>query len=211
MGKLLPSFPGGEEITLECAGKTVSLYGFDKGAKALTIPLTAGSTYEGTGCRVTLNRHYLLDALNSGFRNFTFADNGSPLLSDDGNGARHVLMPMRVNPDVGGVGADSTQSQPENQEAGHSSTTTTEEKAMKQEKEIPQAGTATPVNQEVPQTALERAQASYEKMKACLRDVQASLADMAADLREAVREDKQRKSDTEGVRTMLAKLQAVKF
>jgi hypothetical protein len=208
MGKLLPSFPGGDEITLECSGKTVSLYGYDKGGKALTIPLTAGSTYEGTGCRVTLNRHYLLDALNAGFRRFAFSELGSPLFSDDGNGARHVLMPMRVNPDVG---ADSTKSQPVNTEAGHSSTTTTEEEAMKQEKEVPQAGTTTPVNQEAaPQTALERAQASYEKMKACLREVQASLADMAADLREAVRDDRQRKQDTESVRSMLAKLQTMK-
>ncbi len=209
MGKLLPSFPGGEEITLECAEKTVSLYGFDKGAKALTIPLTAGSSYEGKGCRVTLNRHYLLDALNAGFRRFAFSEQGSPLFSDDGNGARHVLMPMRVNPDVG---ADSKNSQPVNPETGHESTTTTttEEKSMKQEKEVPQVGTTTPVNQEVPQTALERAQASYEKMKACLRDVQASLADMATELRDAIREDKQRKSDTEGIRAILAKIQTMK-
>jgi len=211
MGKLLPSFPGGDEITLECAGKTVSLYGFDKGAKALTIPLTAGSTYDGVGCRVTLNRHYLLDALNSGFRRFAFAEQGSPLFSDDGNGARHVLMPMRVNPDVGGVEPQpETQKPAEASEPEENQPQPEKETTMKQEKEVPQAGTTTPVNQEVPQTALERAQASYEKVKVCLREVQASLADMATELRDAVREDKQRKSDTEGVRTMLAKLQTMK-
>ena len=221
MRKLVPSFPGGEEITLECAGVSVSLYGHDKGEKGLTIPLTAGSTYEGPGCRVALNRKYLLDALNAGFRNFTFMDNGSPLLSDDGNGAKHVLMPMRVNPDVGGVGGVAQQTvTPKPAEASQPSQAAkpvpkqetsqqTKEKEMKQEK---QTAPQTPVTTTEPlaPTALERAQAAYETAKAFFRDGQNSLAEMATALRDAVREDRQRKTDTEGIRAMLAKIQTMK-
>jgi hypothetical protein len=210
--KLVPSFPGGEEITLECAGVNVSLYGHDKGEKGLTIPLTAGSTYEGPGCRVALNRKYLLDALNAGFRNFMFADNGSPLLSDDGNGAKHVLMPMRVNPDVGGVAQQPTQpaqaSQPSQEIQKQETSQQPKETSMKQEKQMTPQAPVTTTEPATP-TALERAQASFEKAKACLRDVQASLADMASDLRDAVREDRQRKTDADGIRAMLAKIKAI--
>ena len=79
---------------------------------------------------------------------------------------------------------------------------------MKQEKQTTQAPVTTP--EPSAPTALERAQASFEKAKACIREVQASLADMAADLRDAVREDRQRKTDADGIRSMLAKIQTMK-
>ena len=251
--KIVPPFPGGDEIALvgEASGR-LSLCGHDKGsAKEVTVPLVAGSTYAGPGCRVFVNRHYLLDSLNAGFRNFLFASTSSPLVSNDGKGATNVLMPFRVGteqpkkaegqpnpgeakPDVGGVGDVAPQpaenpapaAQPLKPDSPVQSTSTTtktpepakaqepkpepkkEETVMKQEKQTTQAPVTTP--EPATPTALERAQAAYEKTKACLRDVQANLADMAADLRDAVREDRQRKTDTDGIRSMLAKIQTMK-
>jgi hypothetical protein len=228
MRKIVPTFPGDNEIALqgEADGK-LSLYGIEKGsAKALTVPLVAGSTYKGPGCRVVVNRFYLLDALNAGFRNFMFSSTSSPLVSNDGKGATNVLMPLRMNHEnPNSAGQPDPAAQPKTPESPAQSTSTTptepakalkpepepkkEETVMKQEKQMtPQAPVTTP--EPATPTALERAQASFEKAKACLRDVQASLADMAADLRDALREDKQRKSDTDGIRAMLAKLQTMK-
>jgi hypothetical protein len=229
--KIVPTFPGNNEIALqgEADGK-LSLYGIEKGsAKALTVPLVAGSTYKGPGCRVVVNRFYLLDALNAGFRNFMFASTSSPLVANDGKGATNVLMPLRMgheNPKAEGPPDSASQPKtPESQAQSTSTTTTTPEPAkalkpepepkkeetvvMKQEKQTTPQAPVTTTEPAAP-TALERAQASFEKAKACLRDVQSSLADMAADLRDALREDKQRKSDTDGIRAMLAKIQTMK-
>jgi len=227
--RILPGFPGGDEIALVGeAGGRLSLCGHDKGsAKEVTVPLVAGSTYAGPGCRVFVNRHYLLDSLNAGFRNFLFASTSSPLVSQDGKGATNVLMPFRVGTETKKVeGQPDTASQPVNPESPAQSTTTRtpepakalkpepetkkEKTEMKQEKQTTPQAPVTTTEPAAP-TALERAQAAYEKTKACLRDVQASLADMAADLRDAVREDKQRKADTDGIRSMLSKLQSVKI
>ena len=57
------------------------------------VPL-ASAVYEGGGCRLLLDRRHLLDALDAGFRNFLFADAASPILSHDGIGGMHILMPM---------------------------------------------------------------------------------------------------------------------
>lgn len=216
--KIVPGFPGNNEIGLQGSedGK-LSLYGIEKGsAKALTVPLVAGSTYAGPGCTVIVNRFYLLDALNAGFRNFMFMDTVSPLVSNDGKGATNVLMPLRM-----GHEKPKTAEKPVQPDTSTSTTTPEpvkapepkpepkkEETVMKQEKQTTQAPVTTP--EPATPTALERAQAAYEKTKTCLRDVQASLADMAADLRDALREDKQRKSDTDGIRAMLAKIQTMK-
>ncbi len=247
--RIVPGFPGGDEIALvgESVG-SLSICGQDKGnAKEVTVPLVAGSTYRGPGCRFFVNRHYLLDALNAGFRNFMFADTVSPLVSSDGRGAMNVLMPLRMNhekpikvegqPDTGAGGvaqqpadpaqaqqpvtpkpAEASQAEKPSQASQPSRATQKQEtsqqqpekeKEMKQEKQTTPQAPVTTTEPATP-TALERAQAAYEKTKACLRDMQASLADMAADLRDAVREDRQRKTDADGIRSVLAKIQTMK-
>ncbi len=218
MRKIVPTFPGNNEIALqgEADGK-LSLYGIEMGsAKALTVPLVAGSTYKGPGCRVVVNRFYLLDALNAGFRNFMFSSTSSPLVSNDGKGATNVLMPLRM-----GHENQKAEGQPDNPDTSTSTTTPEpakalepepepkkEETEMKEKQTAPQAPVTTP--EPATPTALERAQAAYETAKAFFRDGQNSLTEMATALRDAVREDKQRKSDTDGIRAMLQKLQTMK-
>jgi DNA polymerase III sliding clamp (beta) subunit (PCNA family) len=156
MKKIVPTFPGNDEIALQGAedGK-LSLYGQDKGsAKSLTVPLVAGSTYQGPGCRVYLNRHYLLDALAAGFRNFLFSGTASPLLSQDGKGATTVLMPLRMGheekkPEVPADQAESSQASSTTPEPAKAKLPDPEpkkeEQAMKQENQ----STGTPAQEPV--------------------------------------------------------------
>ncbi len=98
--QILPTLPGKDAIVLEGKEGRLALCAADDTGKKLTIHLTAGSLYDGTvsGCRLILARQYLLDALNAGFRNFLFASPVTPLVSHDGNGGTHVLMPIREDP-----------------------------------------------------------------------------------------------------------------
>jgi DNA polymerase III sliding clamp (beta) subunit (PCNA family) len=219
MKKIVPTFPGHDEIALQGSEDgRLSLYGIEKGnAKALTVPLVAGSTYAGPGCLVYVNRHYLLDALNAGFRKFMFSGTASPLLSQDGKGATTVLMPLRMGHEEKKAEAPA---QAESAQASSETPATAtrqlpepkkEETTMKKQEQEKQTVSQQQPQEPVAVTALERAQASYEKVKACIREVQASLADMASDLREAVRDDRQRKQDTEGIRAMLVKIQTMKI
>ena len=59
-------------------------------------------------------------------------------------------------------------------------------------------------------TALEKLQASYETAKNKVREAQSALADVAIAIRDAVREDRQRRAEVETVRAGLAKLQSIK-
>ena len=92
--QILPTLPGQDAIALDGADGRLALRVVDDAGKPLAIPL-ASAVYEGGGCRLLLDRRHLLDALDAGFRNFLFADTVSPVVSRDGIGGMHVLMPMR--------------------------------------------------------------------------------------------------------------------
>ena len=59
-------------------------------------------------------------------------------------------------------------------------------------------------------TALEKLQAAYDLARSRVREAQSALADVAAAIRDAVREDRQRRSEVENVRAGLARLQSIK-
>ena len=65
-------------------------------------------------------------------------------------------------------------------------------------------------NQETPASALETLQASFESAKAKLRDAQFSLVEVGASLREALKEERQRRTEAESVRSTLRKLQSIR-
>ena len=209
--KIVPAFPGTEGIVLEGSKDgNLSLCGMDReSATALTVPLTAGSSYEGAGCRVTVNRHYLLDALSAGFRNFLFADTVSPLLSDDGNGAKHVLMPLRHE----GPAKPAQQPEPADEKAAQTLNPIQKPEPVpapepEQPKEKHEMTNENTVAQEP--TALEKLQAAYDTAKNKVREAQSALADVASAIRDAVKEDRQRRSEVETVRAGLLKLQSIK-
>lgn len=198
MKKIIPALPGGDGIGLEgSADGTLNIRGID-GERQVRIPLTAGSAYEGGGCSITVNRAYLLDAVNAGFRNFMFADQISPLLSDDGNGARHVLMPLRYEgprqpPQVPATAAAAVPPAAE----------VPRRTEQPKEKIMPQAQ-----KQETP--ALERLQAAYEQARNKVREAQSALAGVSAAIRDAVKEERKRSDEVAAVRAGLARLQSIK-
>ncbi len=214
--KILPNFPGDEAVSLDGAKNgTLSISGTDKDSgRVLTVPLTAGSSYKGVGCRFIANRNYLLDALNAGFRNFMFADGASPLLSEDGKGGTHVLMPLRLEGPPRPAQAGQ-QTAPAAQAGTGTSTQTPvaakpppeqpkEKTAMKKET------TTQPVQQSQEHTALEKLQAVYEQAKNKLREMQVLVQEVGQALKEAAKEERKRSEEVAAVRVGLAKIQSLK-
>lgn len=214
MRKIVPALPGKDGVGIEGGGGRITLRGLD-GDRQVRIPLTAGSAYAGSGCSIIVNRQYLLDALGAGFRNFMFADGHSPLLSDDGKGAKHVLMPLRYDGPPKPAEAPDSAAQAQTTANTATDNTTPSEAAVpqpeQQEKQMKQEqNTAPQQQQQSEQTALERLQAAYEVAKTKVRDAQAALADVAAAIRDAVKEERKRSEEVAAVRAGLAKLQSIK-
>ena len=213
MTKIVPALPGKEAVGIEGGDGRVTLRGQD-GDRQVRVPLTAGSAYAGSGCGIIVNRFYLLDMLRAGFRNFMFADQVSPLLSDDGKGAKHVLMPLRYDgpprqqqPAAATSAAAAQQDQAETANDNNTPPTATVPPAdLKEAQQMKQEQTT--VQQEM--TALERLQAAYDVAKAKVRDAQSALADVAAAIRDAVKEERKRNDEVAAVRAGLAKLQSIK-
>lgn len=67
----------------------------------------------------------------------------------------------------------------------------------------------TPAAQEQP-NALDRVLAAYETAKTKVREANDALAVIAAAVKDALKEDKQRRAEIESVRTGLARLQSIK-
>ncbi len=70
--------------------------------------------------------------------------------------------------------------------------------------------TSTQDPQETTASALETLQASFESAKAKLRDAQFALVEVGASLRDALKEERQRRSEAESVRSTLRKLQSIR-
>ena len=218
--QILPTLPGQDAIALDGADGRLALRVVDDAGKPLAIPL-ASAVYEGGGCRLLLDRRHLLDALDAGFRNFLFADTVSPVVSRDGIGGMHVLMPMR---DTGKPPV--AESEPSH--ASHASaapapatttpTTPTKQTEKPQEKnemkpESPNVQTPAPASTPQPSpsaAALDALQASFEAAKTKLREAQSALVEVGASLRDAIREERQRRTEAESVRSTLRKLQSIR-
>jgi DNA polymerase-3 subunit beta len=203
--KLLPAFPGGEGIVIagNADGK-MNLAGRNKDEKAeTTVQLTAGSRYTGTGARILVNRNFLLDALVAGFRNFGFADGQNPLMAEDENGAVHVLMPLRNDTPAPAPRAKPAAVPAQKPAEAVQPTPAAQPPDNPKEKEMPPENT-TETN------ALERVMATYEIAKTKVREANAALADVADAIRQAIREDRQRRNEVENVRVGLAKIQAIR-
>lgn len=216
--KILPALPGDEAVALEgLADGGLGIGAADKeSGRRLSVPLTAGSSYAGPGSNVILNRNYLLEALAAGFRNFLFTGDRAPLRADDGEGGIHVLMPLRFE----GEAPYTQPAEPEKEPATPqpaASTETSQAAAVPQpvSKTNPnpkEAKTMTNTTQTEVQeaTALERLQTAYETAKGKVREAQAALTDVASAIRDAAREDRQRRAEIESVRTGLQKLQSIR-
>jgi DNA polymerase III subunit beta len=202
--QILKALPGDREgvVVFRPAGEVVTVSGKAKeNPSETTVTLSGGSRYVGKCGQIALSRHYLLDALKAGFREFTFADDISPLLSEDGHGGKHVVMPMRVEPVVNSLASKIVEAQ---QEEIAVSADTKHEVNEAEEKKTRR----TKMSKEA--TAVEKLLAAYEAAKEQLKTVQSTVADLAGLIKEVAREDKTRRSEVEAVRSSLAKIQAIR-
>jgi DNA polymerase III sliding clamp (beta) subunit (PCNA family) len=224
--KILPTFPGHEvdtpSITLGAGPEgAVQIAGRGKDDKAATtLDLTGGSRVEGKS-RICLNREFLLDALNAGFRSFMFTDGNSPIRGDDGHGGTHCLMPMRLEepvqpvPETNGTSTPAAEGEapaapePANDNQGDGAqpepaTTETEPKLRRN---------TMPEKNNQPETTesstLDKAIQAVENARAKLREGVAALVDVADALKAAAKEGKMQSADLEKARTTLSKLQAM--
>ena len=225
MRQLLPTLPGKDAIALEGADGRVVLRVADDAGKPLALPL-ASTVYKGGGCRLIVDRHHLLDALDAGFRNFLFADAASPILSHDGIGGMHILMPMRnegarppvaESPVAQPPVAQPPMAQPPMAESAPKSTAQPEPPQEKHDMNHESPNIQTPASASTSTStssptavALEALQASFEAAKAKLREAQSALVEVGASLRDAIREDRQRRTEAESVRSTLRKLQSIR-
>lgn len=221
--KVLPALPGNDELAvLGSPSGGLALAGADSGTDESRVSLEGGSTYQGPGARLLLNRHYLLDALDAGFRNFGCHEMNVPLRSDDGQGAIHVLMPLRdgraeaakpesetpvpetsppdpLKPDTP-VRDPAKPAAPKPAQPSDNPADTRKDDTMTTEEQPDKA----------PVSGLEAVQAAYEVAKARVREANSALADVASAIKDAVREDRQRRQEVETVRAGLQKLQAIR-
>jgi len=193
--KILPTFPGHDgynsAITLVGRDGRLTICGRGKDDTVDTaFQLEGGSSYQGKGGHIGLNRFYLLDALASGFRTFSYVDATTPLKSVDGRGGTHVVMPVRV---------DHESAAPTPPAVSENVPVTTTE--TKKENEMPE---------KTDLSALDRLQAAYEVTRQKVREANTTVAEIAGLIREVAKDDKQRRIEVESVRAGLAKLQAIK-
>jgi DNA polymerase III sliding clamp (beta) subunit (PCNA family) len=206
--KILPGFPGhdGYNAAIVMVGTPdgrLIISGRGKDSKQDTVlSMTGGSRYEGKGGQIGINREYLLDALAAGFRTFSYVDEMSPLVSRDQKGGTHVVMPVRVEHEA--AAAKPVPVVPV--ESGESTETVT----------VPAPVTGETNKEEVmPEkteelSALDRLQAAFETAKQKIREANSALVDLAGLIKDVAREDKQRRTEVESVRSGLAKLQSIK-
>jgi DNA polymerase III sliding clamp (beta) subunit (PCNA family) len=226
--QVLPSFPGDEEVTLVGDAGKVTLYGRGPNdAQWTTITLEA-TAFEGDRVYIGVNRSYLLDALAAGFRDLTIRDELSPLLSRDGKGGTHVLMPMRgIDPEDKGSTPETTAVDVEVEtEAPVAPEAVSEPAAVAAEVQangMPVAKTETvetkPTRRRTRMTkeneqkndgpALDRVVAACDTARAKVKEVGQALSELAAAIKDTARDQKAQAKDVESARTALAKLQAI--
>ncbi len=201
--RVLPTLPGFDSTdgAVRLAGKSGKLSISGKGAddkEWTTIELHA-SRYEGPASAIGANRDFLLDALGVGFRSFTCGDESGPLVSQDATGGTHVLMPIRLTQAVE-VPERSVAKVPvptiaSPEQPAPSTTRNHKEKIMPKKAEP---------------SALDRVLVAYETAKSKVREANDALAAIANAVKEAIREDRQRRSEVDAVRAGLARVQAIR-
>jgi hypothetical protein len=212
--KLLPAVPGGDGIVLVGnADGTMTLVGQNKGDKEeTTVQLAGGSRYTGTATRVVVNRFFLLDALNAGFRNFGFMDGHAPLRADDDAGGTHVLMPLRLGTEPEKKPEEKTETAettPESEQVSQTTTpaTTPVEQPKGDTKRMTKETTENGTTEQG--SALDKVLAAVETAKSNLKAAVASMSDVADAVKTAVKSGKAQASDLVKARTTLQKLQTI--
>lgn len=219
--KILPTFPGtgtpNAGIVLRAGPEgRLTIAGRERDDKTeTTLELAGGSRFEGTMPGVGVNSHYLLEALDAGFRTFTTTDELNPLKSQDGRGGIHVLMPLRLDP-TPTAKAEPTPPEPQAEPAPPVDTETTTPVPEPADPKTPPKKEPKTMNKEPngtqtaePAAALDKVLLAIDTAKGKLREAATALVEVADAVKTAVRDGKAQSADLEKARATLQKLQAI--
>ncbi|MBT3191871.1 MAG: hypothetical protein HN341_04885, partial [Verrucomicrobia bacterium] len=211
--QVLPSLPGDDVVTIVGHEGKVSFFGRGPDDEDWTKVSLDASTYSGSRSFIGVNRLYLLDALAAGFREFAITDELSPLLSRDGNGGTHVVMPFGVlDPEDTGETAQPTA------EAAPAVEAPVKPEAVAEpivEPEPPAKKTTTrrtkvPKNEQRSETpAMERVVTACDAARTKVKEAGQALSELATAIKDAARDQKGQAKDVEAARAALSKLQAI--
>ena len=224
LAKVLPTFAGHDTpnagVTFHHKDDSVVVSGRGLNDKQATS-LRLTSTLEPQDARISLDRNYLLDALAAGFRAFRFADDQSPICSRDTNGGIHVVMPLRMAASDPAPKAETAPTAPETPPAPEPAQSPAETSSAPVEpasdsstqrpaKTAPKKEKQTMPKPEKDATAFDKLLAACEAAKAKLKEANDAVTEILSAAKDVGREDKQRRTEIEQVRTGLAKLQTIK-
>ena len=208
LNKALPTFPGGEEIVFRGEDGRVTIHGRGPDDEHGTSLALDAVVYEGPRAVIGLNRHYLLEALAAGFRDFAFTDENSPLVARDASGGLHVLMPVRVN-DPEARATSITAGEPEQPEHPIENNPSAPVRVDTEQKGTEPMPRKTEPTETAAASALERAMSVYDEARSRLRELQLALNTAGAELKAALRDQKAQAKEMDSARTALSKLQAI--
>lgn len=221
LAKVFPWFAGNDQsknpVTIVGKDERITIHGYNKENSTWSTLELKESSYTGKSSLVTLDRHYLLDALLGGFRTITFADNHSPVCSDDGQGGRHVLMPITPMTPNGVVVEDGQAVATQVAEVVDQVTNTPAEQAQPAVETISVPETKTKKEaRQMPEetkteTALDKILVAFDAAKAKLSEAKTAMFEIAEAVKAAVREQKNQRNELDNARVLLGKLQAVKL
>ena len=203
--KLLPELPGAKDAAVALCKRNGQLVVCSGAA-----PNRNGWTAARVGVRegsddcppVFVDRTYLLDALNCGFRSFSSASERAPLVSHTEAGHIHVLMPVQCS--------EQDCEQVEKVTAVFAGVRESTKRSTNEEaRNLMKGEPMTEQKEQQPATAIERLQETYKVARDRVKDANSALADLAVLLRDVAKEDKQRRSEIKQVRAGLSKLQSI--
>ena len=212
--EVLPStFPGDEEIILLGRAGEVTLYGRGPEDRRWTTLTLENTAYRGDRTFIGLNRHFLLDALAAGFLEVAVTDEFSPVMSRDGHGGTHVLMPIRVeDPEEaqGGGAAGETSTEKSKADPPHAGADAGDAPAPATH---PKPTRRRSMSEKIQKTdelaAFAELQAAAGEVKTKLQEARAAAARVAAAAKAAMKEARAQRAEVEAARATLAKLKAI--
>ena len=200
----LPAYDNSQEaVVLRMEGNAVRVFSRQDSKSPESAIRLESSRYEGKGAfSIGLNREFFRDALQAGFRHWTFQDAVSPLLgrfAKNDMESIHVLMPIRtIDSEVREAEAKAPEAKP------------APVSVQPQPKENPMPKKHEEVQPAAEPGALDKILVAYESAKSAVRQAQSALADVALCVRDAIREQKAQSREIAEVRAGLAKLQTIR-
>lgn len=195
-------------ITIVGLDGKVSIYGQDKNTSQWSKVELANSQFNGRSTLVTVNRCFMTDAFETGFRIFRMEDNKSPLYAIDDAIGKHVLMPLLSDAIPDGIVVEDYIPAEVN---AQKETTTAEAQPEPETVNKKEIKTMPETIKTETVTTLDKVLLAYELARGKIKEAQSALSDIAAAIKDVARDEKNRKNELVTARETLARLQAIRI